>query len=179
MLVILLFGAITNRALLLSKSLTLRENHLVRSLTYIRLRYLAPGRSLVISSPPTYRDVQQELIEEIHLFSLWPLVVSVDGNINKSNKTDFINRNGRYIILIPDGNIKSFQVEFNGLAQEGEYNFTRILNSESLFVVAGANNYTIQQQATIFDYFSKRRIYNYIIVSQEHDTKHKEHSFIH
>ena len=176
MLVILLFGAITNGVLMQSKSLSLRENHLVPCLTYISLRYFTPRRPLMISSPSTYRDVQQELIEEIHLFSMWPLVVSVDGNINKYNKTDFIDRNGSYLILIPDGNIKSFQVEFNGLAQEGEYNFIRKLNSESLFVVAGANNYTMQQQTNIFDYFSKRRIYNCIIVSQVHDKNHKEYS---
>jgi hypothetical protein len=89
--------------------------------------------------------VQQELIKEFHRISLWPVVVSVDGNISKSSKTDFINRMGSYIILIPDGDFKSFHVEINGLDQEGEYNFTRIWNSESRVVVAGANIYTMMQ----------------------------------
>jgi hypothetical protein len=69
----------------------------------------------VISSPATYSDVQQELIAEIHRTAIWPVVVTVDGNIIKSNKTDFIDRDGSYIILIPDGNIKSIIVEILGL----------------------------------------------------------------
>ena len=83
LLVILLFSAITNGALLPTTSLTLQEIHLVRCLTYISHRYFAPGRSLVISSPSAYRDVQHELIADIHRISIWPVVVTVDGNINK------------------------------------------------------------------------------------------------
>ena len=80
----------------------------------------------MISSPATYRDVQQELIAEIHRTSIWPVVVTVDGNISKYSKTNFIDGDGSYIILIPDGNIKSFQVEFNGLAEGRNNNkFTR------------------------------------------------------
>ena len=86
LLVILLFSATTNGALLPSKTLTLKEIHLVRCLTYISQRYFAPGRSLEISSPATYRDVQRELIAEIHQTSFWPVVVSVDGNISKHKK---------------------------------------------------------------------------------------------
>ena len=63
LLVILLFSAITNGAMQKSTKLTLQEIHLVRRLTYISHRYFAPGRSLVISSPATYRDVQQELTD--------------------------------------------------------------------------------------------------------------------
>jgi hypothetical protein len=125
MLVILPFSAITNGTLLQSKSLSLRENHLVRCLTYIRRRYFAPGQILVISSPSTYRDVQQKLIKEFHRISIWP-VVTFDGNISKPNETDFADKDGSYIILIQDGDFKSFKVEINGLAQEEEYNFTRI-----------------------------------------------------
>jgi len=42
--------------------------------------------------------------------------------------------------------------------------------------VAGANEFTLSQQTHIFDYFSKFRIYNCIIVSQEHDEIDKEYS---
>ena len=97
LLVTLLFSAITDGELLPSTPLTLQDIHLVRCLTHISHRYFAPGRSLVISSPATYRDVQQELITEIHRNSIWPVVVSVDGKISKTNKTDFIDRDGCYI----------------------------------------------------------------------------------
>jgi len=63
--VILLFITIANGAMLPSTSISLLEIHLVRCLTYISHRYFAPGRSLVISSPSNYRDVQQELIAEV------------------------------------------------------------------------------------------------------------------
>jgi len=68
--VILIFSAITYAALLPSTSLTLKEVHLVRCLTYISHRYFEPGRDLVISSPATNRDVQQELIAAIHRTSI-------------------------------------------------------------------------------------------------------------
>ena len=42
--------------------------------------------------------------------------------------------------------------------------------------MAGANEFSISQQKDIFDYFSKFRIYNCIIVSQEHDVITKEYS---
>jgi hypothetical protein len=67
----------------------------------------------VISSPSNYRDVQQELITEIHQTAIWPVVVTGDGNISKPEKTDFTNRYGSYIILIPDGNLETFQVQIN------------------------------------------------------------------
>jgi hypothetical protein len=51
--------------------------------------------------------VQQELIAEIHRTSLWPTVVTVEGNISKPNETDFVDIEGSYIILIPDGNFDS------------------------------------------------------------------------
>jgi len=96
-LVILLSSAITNGALLPSTSLTIQEIHFVRCLTYVSHRYFSQGRSLVISSPGTYRDVQQELIAETHRSSIWPVVVTVDGNFSKTDKTDFIDRDGSYI----------------------------------------------------------------------------------
>ena len=43
---------------------------------------------------------------------MWPIVVTFDINISIPEESDFINRDGSYIILIPDGNIKSFQVEW-------------------------------------------------------------------
>jgi hypothetical protein len=175
MLVLLLFSSITSGTLLQSKTLSLREKHLVRCLTHISLRYFTPGRSLVISSPSTYRDVQQELVAEIHRNSIWP-VVTVDGNITKHKEREVIDRNGSYIILIPDGDFKSFQVQINGLIQEGKYNFRRLWNSETRFVVAGANMYSKLHQTAIFDYFSQLRIYNCIIVSQLHDVMDIDHS---
>jgi len=84
--------------------------------------------------------------------------------------------NSAFKVLIPDGNFKSVQVAINGLVKEIEYKFTRIWNSKSRFVVAGANKFTMLQQNVIFDYFSKRRIYNCIIVSQEQDVIDKEYS---
>ena len=96
----------------------------------------------MISSSDTYRDVQQELIAEIHRLSTWPVVVTVDGNITIPEISDFIDIDGNYIILIPDGNIKNFKVEFNGLAQE-TFEYTRLWDSEAQFVVAGANEFTM------------------------------------
>ena len=131
---------------------------------------------MVISSPSTYRDVQQELIAEIHRTAIWPVVVTVDGNISKTTKTDFIDRDGSYIILIPDGKLNIFEAEINGLAGGQKHSFTRFWNSESRFVVAGANEFTKSQQTDIFDYFSKFRIYNCIIVSQVHYVIGKKYS---
>jgi len=111
LLLILLYSATTNRALLTFMYLILREIHLVLSLTYISHKYFAPGRYVVISSPSAYRDVQQELIVEIHRTAIWPVVVTVDGSISKTTKTDFIDRGGSYIILIPVGNLRSFVAE--------------------------------------------------------------------
>ena len=72
----------------------------------------------MISSTSTYRDVQQELIARIQRTAIWPVVVTVDGNISIPDKSDFIDRDGSYIILIPDGNIKSFKAEINGLTKD-------------------------------------------------------------
>ena len=176
LLVILFFSAITNGELLPSKSLSLEESHLVHCLTYISHRYFTPGRTLVIISLSSYRDVKQELIAEIHRTAFWPIVVTVDVNMSKNNETGLIDRDGSYIILIPDGNFKIFQVAINGLAQEREHIFTKVWNSEARFVVAGANKFSMLQQTAIFDYFSKLRIYNCIIVSQVHDVMEKEYS---
>ena len=170
-----LFSAIANGDLLPTTALTLEEFHLVRCLTHISHRYLRSGRTLVISSPSTYRDMQLELIAEIHRTALWPVVVTVDGNISKPNKTEFIDRDGSYIILIPDGNINRFRAEFIGLAM-GRSKFTRIWDSEARFVVAGANEYSKLHRTQIFEFFSKHRIYNCIIINQEHFEKEKEYS---
>jgi len=86
LLVILHFSVIANGAPLPSQPFILEEVHLLRCLTYISHKYFVPGRSLVISSPSTYHDVQQELIAEIHRNSIWPVVVTVDENISKIQK---------------------------------------------------------------------------------------------
>jgi hypothetical protein len=113
---------------------------------------------------------------EIHRNAIWPVVVTVDGNISKPNKTDFIDRDGSYIILVPDGNLKSFKAEFFGLAQGGENRFTRFWNSEARFVVAGANYFTMSQQTDILGYLSDFRIYNCIILYREHYIMDREYS---
>jgi len=154
LLVILLFNAITNGAMLPSTSLTLEEVHLVRCLTKISQRHFAPGRSVVISSPATYRDVQQELIVEIHRTAIWPVVVTVDGNISVPEDSDFIDRDGSYIILIPHGNIEIIEAEILGLILDRKNKFTILWNSEARFVVAGANEFSMSQQTNIFEYFS-------------------------
>jgi hypothetical protein len=178
LLVILIIRAITstNGELPPATSLTSQEIYLVRCLTHISYRYFAPGRSVAISSPSTYRDVQQELIAESHRTATWPVVVTVDGNISMPNKTDFIDKDGSYIILIPDGNIKSLVVEISGLALRRERTFTRFWNYEARFVVAGANEFSMSQQIDIFEYLSSSRIYNCIIVSREHHVMDKEYS---
>ena len=127
----------------------------------------------MISAPATYRDVQQELIAGIHRTFIWPVVVTVDGNISIPEQSIFINRDGNYIILIPDGNIKSVKAEIKGL---GSVQFTRIWNSEARFIVAGANEFSMSQQTDIIKFFSRLRIYNCIIVSQEHYLIDKEYS---
>ena len=167
LLVILLFSAITNGELLPSASLTLEEIHLVRCLTHISHRYFSPGRSLVISSPATYRDVKQELTAEIHGTSIWPVVLTVDSKISKPENRDFIDIVSGYIIIIPDGDLKSLHAEFKWLVL-GRSTFTKLWNSETRFVVAGANEFSLSQKTKIFDFLSHFRIYNCIIVSREH-----------
>jgi hypothetical protein len=108
----------------------------------------------VISSLSNYRDVQHELITENHQTAIWPVVVSVDGNISKPEKTDFINRDGSYIILIPDGNLQTFQVQIDGLAVDRN-KFTKLWNSDARFFVAGTNELSMSQQTYIFDYLFK------------------------
>jgi hypothetical protein len=120
----------------------------------------------MISSPANYREVQQELNAEIHRTTIWPVVVSVDGNISMPEKTGFIDRDGSYIMLIPDGSFKRFKAGFLGLALREE-NFTRLWSSEARFVVAGTNEFPVSVQKEILELFSIFRIYNCIIVSQE------------
>ena len=112
--------------------------------------------------------MQQELIAEIPTTALWPVVVTVDGNICIPEESDFIDRDGSYIILIPDGNLKIFQVEFNELAEGRSNKFIRFWKTEPRFVVFRANGFPLLQHMYIFNCFSKFRIYNGIIVSQEH-----------
>jgi hypothetical protein len=130
----------------------------------------------VISSPTAYQDVQQELIAEILQTAIWPVVFTSDGNISITNKTVSIDRNGSYIILIPDGNITNLEAEMRGLVTDRRKYFTRIWNSEARFVVASASEFSMLQQTEILDYFSKLRIYNCIIVSREHYDIDKEYS---
>jgi hypothetical protein len=126
-----------------------------------------------MSSADTYRDVQQELIAEVQRTSIWPIVVTVDGNISIPEKSDFIDRDGSYIILIADGNIKGFKAQINRLAEQTR-RYTRLWDSEARFVVTGVNEISLSQQADIIDHVSKMRIYNCIIVSQGHDVLDKE-----
>jgi hypothetical protein len=89
--------------------------------------------------------VQQELIGEIQRNFIWSLVVSLDGNISIPDEADFVVRAGSYIILKPDGNIKSLKAEINGLAEDEEYKFKILWNSETRFVVAGADKISMSQ----------------------------------
>ena len=73
----------------------------------------------MISSPASYRDVHQELIAEIHITANWSAFVTLDDNISTPDETDFIDRDGSYIILLPDGNFKRFEAEINGRAKDG------------------------------------------------------------
>jgi hypothetical protein len=102
--------------------------------------------------------VQQELIAEIHRTAIWPVVVTFDGNISIPDETDFIDRDGSHIILIPYGNSKRFVAAIDGIAKDGT-TFKRVWNSESRFVVAGANEFSMSQKMEIFDSFSKLRIW--------------------
>jgi hypothetical protein len=129
----------------------------------------------VISSPANYREVQQELIAEIHRTAIWPVVVTVDGNISIPEKTNFIDKDWSYIILLPDGSFKSFKAQLKGLAITRGI-FTRLWNSEARFVVAGTKEFPTSIQKEIFDHFSRARIYNCIIVSQEPYAIDKEYS---
>ena len=88
-----------------------------------RLQIKVEKKEGAFSSPSTYRDVQQELIAGIHRTFMWPVVVTVDGNISKPNKRDFKDGDKCYIILILGGNINGLTVEFNGLF-EGRDKFT-------------------------------------------------------
>jgi hypothetical protein len=117
--------------------------------------------------PDNYRDVQQELIAQIHRTSVWLVVVTVDGNISKPEKEEFIDRDGNQIILIPEEDIEIFKALIKGLAQDGS-KFTRLRISEARCVVAGTNKLSASQKINIFVYLSKYRIYNCIIVSLEH-----------
>jgi len=130
----------------------------------------------VISSPATYRDVQQELIVEIHRTANWPVVVTVDGNISVPEKSDFIDRDGSYIILIPDGNIEIIVAQLLGLLLGGKSEFTQIWISDAWFVLAGANEISMSQKSDVFDYFSIFKIYNCIIINQVHDIIDKGYS---
>jgi hypothetical protein len=89
--------------------------------------------------------------------------------LEKLKKTDFIDKDGSYILLIPDGIIKSFVAEFDGLVKGREDKFTRFWNYEAQFVVAGANGFLMSQQKDILNYFSYFRMYNCIIVGQNYD----------
>ena len=62
------------------------------------------------------------------------------------------------------------------LILERKVGFRGMWNSEARFVVAGANEFSMSQQIDIFDYFSLLRIYNCIIISQEHYVINKEFS---
>jgi hypothetical protein len=121
--------------------------------------------------------VQQELVEQIHRTAVWPVVVTVtiDGEIRQPEKTDFIDRDGSHIILIPNEHIYNFMIELNALAQLAT-DFPRFWKSEARFVVAGTYHFSASQQTEIFEQFSLYRIYNCIIVSREHYTIDRQYS---
>ena len=167
LLVILFFSAITNGALLPSTSLTLEEIHLVRCLTDISQRFFAQGRTVVISSPSTYRDVQQELVAEIWRTSLSPVIVNVDGNISKPNETEYIDEDNSYIILIQDETMFFLVSEIRGLYLYTS-KFPRFCISDVRYVVAGAIEFSVSQQREIFRYLSYIGIYNCILLSRGH-----------
>jgi hypothetical protein len=54
------------------------------------------------------------------------------------------------------------------MRKEHVYYFARPWNFEARFVVAGTNEFSMSQQKEIFHFLSKVRIYNCIIVNQEH-----------
>jgi translation initiation factor IF-1 len=165
---ILHFSAITNGALLPSKPLTLQESYLVRCLTYISRSYFAPGRSVVISSPSEYRDVQQELIAEIQQTNIWPVVVTLNGNFSKNAEKFFIDGDGSYIILTQNENVWNILNELHPLTKNRETKFRISLNFEAKFVVAGTNEFSLEQMQLISIFFRSVRMYNFIILSQEH-----------
>ena len=164
--VTLLFSEITNGALLPSASLKLQDIHLVRRLTHICQRHFALRRTLVISPPSNYRDAQQGLTADIQRTAIWPVVVTVDGKVNIPEESVFKDRDGSWFIFIPDGNIDSLHAEISGPIVDKK-KFTNLWISEVRFVVARANEFSTSQQTDIFDYLSKFRIYNYIIVSRD------------
>jgi hypothetical protein len=168
------WSGITKGALLPSKSLSLQETHLVRCLTYISHRYFAPERIVVISSPSTYRDLQHELTSENQRTALWPVVVTVDGNISQNEETDYIDRDGSYIILTPDGNIWKLSIELSSLLFDRGNKYKNLWNFEARFVVAGTSEFSLMQKKNLLHFFSNFRIYNCIIVSQEHYVISKE-----
>jgi hypothetical protein len=90
--------------------------------------------------------VQVELIAEIHGTYIWPVVVIVDDNITVPEKSYFIDRDGSYIILIPNGNIKILKKIINSLALDRNTGtLARIWNSAARFVVAGAKEILMLQ----------------------------------
>jgi hypothetical protein len=119
--------------------------------------------------------VQQELIAEIPRTAIWPVVGTVDVNISIPNKTDFIDRDGSYIILKSAGNINSFKAEISGIAKGIENEFTRIGNLDNRVVVAGANEFSISTQKDIY-IFSKHRIYDCIILTRDNYVMYTEYS---
>jgi hypothetical protein len=92
--------------------------------------------------------VQQEMPENHHT-AIWPVVVTVDGNISKPDETDFVDRNGSY------GSIMCFHAEILGLYLDRN-KFTSVWISEAWFVVVRANEFSMPQKRTclnIYQYF--------------------------
>ena len=55
----------------------------------------------------------------------------------------------------------------------GRNRFARLWNSEARFIVAGTIEFAMSHQNNVVDFFSKFRIYNCIIVNQEHYLKRR------
>ena len=73
-----------------------------------------------------------------------------------------------------DGNLKPFKAELKWVFEDQKHSFTTFWNSDVLFVVVGANEFTTSQQTDIRNYFSKLKKYNCIVISQEHYVIDKE-----
>jgi translation initiation factor IF-1 len=86
----------------------------------------------------------------------------------KNDEKVFIDRDGSYIILTQNENIWNLLNEFHSLKKNRETKYRISWNFEARFVVAGANEFSMEQMQLISIFFRSVRMYNFVIVSQEH-----------
>jgi hypothetical protein len=108
---------------------------------------------VVISSLSTYQDVQQELTAKIQGPSIWAVVVTGYGDIDRNDETGFIDKDGSYIFLIPDGGVRNFAIVFSFLLKDREIGFKNVWNYEARFVMATANEILMTQKWQILFLF--------------------------